>query len=973
MNPGNRKKGFALLITITLLAFLVLLLVSLASLTRVETQVAGNSQKLAGARSNALLALNLALGQIQKYAGPDQAVSARADITSTATITQPYLTGIWKTTNTTSTPDVWLVSGNETSPVAKTPATVLDPSAGNEPVVDGTGGYVFLVGSNSVSTDARRVRLAKQAITAPAGSVPGLTGSATVGNYAWWVGDEGIKASTSLVNPLRTTTPIAYDNASGSAVAGVVQGDNWTAEPLKRARLDQMQLTRPRLEHVFTSFNPDTDGLTTLPKVRDLSQLLLLPNSPTASQLKAQFHNLTPLNQAVLADVSTGRLKQDLSDVSASPDPAILKFQQTRLPLAGAPAGIYDAYYTPVAASDPLAAAWPAFSVGPVLTEIGVRLNFYLNSTDNKVHYAYVIDAELWNPYAAHLRLSSANPLTVEISGLPTFTVRTDGVTNGITLTLPTLTATFDPASADPANPATIWKEGRIRMYRGTGTLVQITPAPVPAVPYTIVDDVMPGAPVDPAATVVTVTYPTTSSFSTVVKVNGAVLTTQVPLRKAGAPLIYSAGTSINSGGPTPGSSSYIVGYGYEFADSVAAFTSDVGSAPAASVEYEAIDPRLPTMRAMFWMDKFGRWDPNGPRKNSISDIATAFTYSSGGTYTHFDLPRQEITSLGMLTQMIGAKSYGIGNPWGGTANTVFDKYHVSTVPRYSTTWTPESGLPLPNRYAEVYHPEGTPVIPPADLRSSANSARYLLQSGAFNINSTSPEAWSAVLGSKFTPWKYAANTGSGINLDNVFFRLPHGAQQLPQPPLVNMATPAGPARRTQNQSATGGRQLTAQEVTDLAAHIVDQIRARGRPYASLADFVNDGAITRAIATQGTLIDPATGTVTDINSLIPSFVSANRLYTPGALIQSDVIGAIAPFMTARSDTFVIRAYGDAQNPVTDAVEGRAWCEATVQRIPDLAENAAAPIADVIAPNAATYPYGRKFKIISFRWLSSSDI
>src|SRR5687768_980468 len=77
-----RREGFALLITITLLAFLVLLLVSLASLTRVETQVAANNQTLSQARQNALFALNVALGQLQKYSGPDQRVTARADITT---------------------------------------------------------------------------------------------------------------------------------------------------------------------------------------------------------------------------------------------------------------------------------------------------------------------------------------------------------------------------------------------------------------------------------------------------------------------------------------------------------------------------------------------------------------------------------------------------------------------------------------------------------------------------------------------------------------------------------------------------------------------------------------------------------------------------------------------------------------------------------------------------------------------------
>ncbi|MFH1496886.1 MAG: hypothetical protein ABII82_03575, partial [Verrucomicrobiota bacterium] len=66
-----RRGGFALLITITLVAFLVLILVTLASLTRVETQVATNSQQLDKARQNALMALNIAIGQLQKHTGPD--------------------------------------------------------------------------------------------------------------------------------------------------------------------------------------------------------------------------------------------------------------------------------------------------------------------------------------------------------------------------------------------------------------------------------------------------------------------------------------------------------------------------------------------------------------------------------------------------------------------------------------------------------------------------------------------------------------------------------------------------------------------------------------------------------------------------------------------------------------------------------------------------------------------------------------
>lgn len=73
-------RGFALLITIVLVAFLVLTFIGLASLTRVETQIVANANAMAGARQSALMALNIALGQLQSAAGPDQRVTGTADL-----------------------------------------------------------------------------------------------------------------------------------------------------------------------------------------------------------------------------------------------------------------------------------------------------------------------------------------------------------------------------------------------------------------------------------------------------------------------------------------------------------------------------------------------------------------------------------------------------------------------------------------------------------------------------------------------------------------------------------------------------------------------------------------------------------------------------------------------------------------------------------------------------------------------------
>src|SRR5690606_5860929 len=115
---------------------------------RVEARIANQTLQDAKARQNALWALNLALGELQQHTGPDQRVSAKADIVipdeleiepettgeEARDVVADYWnsgknrnwTGVWKNTNTTefdpndptlanATPGLqsWLVSGNE--------------------------------------------------------------------------------------------------------------------------------------------------------------------------------------------------------------------------------------------------------------------------------------------------------------------------------------------------------------------------------------------------------------------------------------------------------------------------------------------------------------------------------------------------------------------------------------------------------------------------------------------------------------------------------------------------------------------------------------------------------------------------------------------------------------------------------------------------------------------------------------------
>ena len=99
----TRSNGFALVLALSLMAFIVLLLLSITTLVRVETAVSSKALEKLHAEENARLALMIALGELQRYAGPDQRVTARADILDPDSA-NPFWTGVWDTTQPTAAP-----------------------------------------------------------------------------------------------------------------------------------------------------------------------------------------------------------------------------------------------------------------------------------------------------------------------------------------------------------------------------------------------------------------------------------------------------------------------------------------------------------------------------------------------------------------------------------------------------------------------------------------------------------------------------------------------------------------------------------------------------------------------------------------------------------------------------------------------------------------------------------------------------
>jgi hypothetical protein len=205
-------------------------------------------------------------------------------------------------------------------------------------------------------------------------------------------------------------------------------------------------------------------------------------------------------------------------------------------------------------------------------------------------------------------------------------------------------------------------------------------------------------------------------------------------------------------------------------------------------------------------------------------------------------------------------------------------------------------------------------------------------------------------------------------------------------------------------------RSISDDEIEQLAEAIVYQIKLRG-PFLSLSEFVNrrlephdpntklslKGALQAALDFEGqgdipevTINKEFRGSENtrtldgEITSDIRNEVAARGGY-PEALEgpiaygsvpyvdQADLLRSFAGQLTPRGDTFVIRTYGDKVNASGEVI-ARAWCEAVVQRTPDYLQNVDAnhkSREDLTSP--INRDFGRKFTIVSFRWLNVDEV
>ena len=115
MKPPTRSRGFSLILSLTMMAGIVMLVVTLSAFITIESRAAKNQQLATRARMNAMVSMRLALAHLQQEAGPDRRSTARADITQPEVIfaykfRNPMWTGVWRTDRPDAPPS-WIVSG----------------------------------------------------------------------------------------------------------------------------------------------------------------------------------------------------------------------------------------------------------------------------------------------------------------------------------------------------------------------------------------------------------------------------------------------------------------------------------------------------------------------------------------------------------------------------------------------------------------------------------------------------------------------------------------------------------------------------------------------------------------------------------------------------------------------------------------------------------------------------------------------
>ncbi len=1119
--PLKRSEGFALVLAIYATSFLLLIVLSLSTIVKIEINAAHTGQFIEKAQMNTLTGLNIAIGSLQQLAGPDKRATFKSDSIVEG---EPYLeqewTGIW---NTHTRETNWLVSGN-----GKPAKPLVSPQ--------------------------------KLKSNVTVNKVPIIKNDITHGGYAYWVSDEAIKTTVSLVNEIQ----FAIDE-------DLHLFDSHTNTDLHQ--LQALTPSPPNLSHYFPSLENDASKSHLIRKIQSLEQLQFIIPDNDPEIFNQLSDSLTHCAYSLLTNQSEGGFKQDLSNgeienqliLSDNPQVNFLNLYRSDFSKIRSDLNHKDftdedfLALTKVSKSHniiPPPQAFfkladinhlklnnsPLFSAAPVLTDFYIL--FTAEHRNDELLIRYGLFTQLWNPYTTtmiypaeeyidnnnnsifdegdlfELKNDKNNNsfhnsgLELAILGLPKINIIYSDLGNMSEKTVD-LQKLFQTKSAKE-NPLAlklnweknkskekIWLPGRFyswvapdnhqRKYRHSRkhiaefNLKSLTK-------YQWEEKTGINAPIKPKHLWgISCNHPTVLKIK--LRLSDSIDPVTFKVVDRGKTLVEFRNYTYSAFDLSPRkkiNESIKFGFRFKLQESGDVAINDPSKK---STWIKQSDPRNPLPKCGNTQAYF---NPYGPSPSAYTQTSpgtdtsylfhpnTASAKSISEDIPLFEIPQFESFSLAPLQhlQVFNAAPFSIGNshqqynatsnpyddlslskmPNGRSLNSIIDKYYSSGINREKPfQQTIASTTIFTNPRFKYIHPYNKTKSFLEFSNPKTNIAENILVKGAFNINSTNKETWKAILSSANHPsWSYinhyksngliqpnqpfkmTLNTSKNRDNDNnLIYRFAHTSNatyQLDSHNIPNLST-----NPITHYFQRGRKALTDLEVDQLSSNIVSLIRERfnhptyNRPFSTLKEFLEPLELKGS--TNKSLLDLAIEQTPSINEYSDDFdtypIWEN---TSDFTTQADLLNNLSPIITTRADTFKIRAYGEALNPISGEIEASSYCEAIVQRLPqkvsnnipielgdpekntisgqfnepyvdlnnnnswdpeerytdqdksntytigepfsdknnDGIHNAEEPYQDLDLNNAFTHDtnlniHGRRFKIISFKWLSPQNL
>jgi len=955
----HSERGLALLLVVSLLALVTLLVVSLAVITRVETQLSSTVVTRAQARANALFALEVAVGRLQVLAGPDQRATGSAQLIGANG--NPHWAGVWRSDESTATPLAWLVSGTSSDPAS-------NPTAGREGIV--------------LVPEFTTAQGGPGQMTAPLESI--LTNNQEIiGAFGYAFMDEGVKAT--LAASRFTNTDSDYP-AQRLPLMGGGTAVGFTNIP---------------------GYNPATEeSQSALGKLMATDQLVLLAPTVSSSQADEYRHDYTAVSLGVLSDPVRGALKTDLSMARDSAVPGISKYLD--LATSNRSNALSPTY--PMRADS--GSSGPLYDgIAPILTQLGMHFDVQIATEVGKVLVVRMkFFTEMINPYTNDLE---ADTLKLQIYGIPDEVyIESETLSNGsdqgdATINLEEIFAEKEGAGGErylefelPIDESR-WAAGRVYNWKlPNGGAMADTADRTLDVDSSVRNsfwDIRPG---------VAMSGPDRREDDTKLKFTTSEdWNIRVVVMNSGSEILgeyqFPEFYATDSAGIPATSSDADFGIGVRMVDRIDTANTEADSTWLLEVlpgdfrrskfDETFFAPMIDLETASYNYD-FARTYYGVEKRQVFNrglDSSSWPTYQPHFNYdvAFFEFPRTPPVSIGNLQHLAfeGGRIYNVGNSW-SEFNEWFDQYLFSA--RENATPTSEVAG---NRYLRR--------IQSSTIATETADGWWV--DGLFNLNSSSVEAWAAVL----------KGLGSG-GIDYSFDYLTHSAtgevtgtakESFSEPlPLVSRfpqstgvlweASPEefeGIYQAGLRTYRRGLHALTDTQVYGLASQIVNQIAehtAAARPYRSVEEFLSpDSAFGGANLLEYSIqeydesVDPAERINWD-HHFPDSPMKIDRA-APGYMTSGDLMTALAPMVSTRSDTFTVRVYGETINPVpagefgTSEPSARTWLEAVVQRFPDGVDSAdfTSSGPGVWGQMIADPNWGRRFRVLSLRWLKENEL